>query len=544
MRLERLKPGDAAGSRLIHGVVTDAGRIAKGTLVTDAVARQLRDAGVAEIACARPDEGDLHEDEAADRLAARLEAASCRTGRSATGRVNIHAGKLGVLRYDRDRLRRFNLVDEGVTLAVVQHNQLLAAGDMAATLKIIPFFVSGDAVAAAEAVLDGAPLLDFHPLEPGAVWLIQSRFGHQPDRLFSATEAVTRQRVEQLGCRLAGAGVVAHDEAAIAGAIDEAARAGAELILVAGASAIADREDTLPRALERAGGVVERFGLAVDPGNLLMLGRLAAGGRRLRVIGMPGCARSPKLNGLDWMLQLHFAGIALDAGELADMAAGGLLMEIASRPLPRALASRGGRAPRIEGVVLAAGASKRMGAQNKLLADIGGEPMIRRVAGAAVSSGLDRVTVVLGSEADAVAGALEGMDLEFAFNPDHAGGQSTSLRCGVDHLGGDASAMMVVLGDMPLVDSGVIDALIAHHRAAGTPDSAITLPETGGQRGNPVIWGRAFFEELRAITGDIGGRALFAAHPAAVNPLEWRDPDTALDVDEPGALADIRRRIG
>ena len=544
MRLERLKPGDALGARLVHGAMAGKGKVAKGTLVTEAVAKRLGDAGIDEIACALPDAGDLHEDEAAGRLAGQLGAASCRAGEAATGRVNIHADALGLLRYDRERLRRFNLVDEGITLAVVQHNQLLAAGDMAATLKIIPFFVPGGAVEAAEAVLGGDPLLSFHPLSPGPAWLVQTRFEHQPDRLFTATEDITRQRVEQLGGRLAGSAVTRHESGAIAGAIREAADSGAGLILVAGASAIADRGDTLPRGLVEAGGAIDRFGLAVDPGNLLMLGHLGTGARRRRVIGMPGCARSPKLNGLDWVLQLHYAGIDLDDGELADMATGGLLMEIASRPLPRALAGRGKRQPKVEGVLLAAGASTRMGEDNKLLADMGGKPMVRRIAEAMRESRLDRVSVILGHEADAVAGALSGMGLDLVINPDHAKGQGTSLRHGVDNLNGDAGAMMVVLGDMPFIGADTIDALIGHHLAAATPDSAITLPEVDGQRGNPVVWGKAFFDELRGITGDTGGRPLFRAHPAAVNPLPLGDADLLLDADSPEALEEIRQRMG
>ena len=543
MRIESLKPDEALDSRLVHGVMTEKGKIAKGSLVTKEIAKRLRDSGVGEVTCACPDAGDLHEDEAAGRLAGKLDIAACRTGQAATGRVNIHTESLGLVRYDREQLRRFNLVDEGITLAVVQHNQLLAEGDMAATLKIIPFFVPESAVRAAEAVLDEAPLLSFHPLAPGPAWLIQTRFDHQPDRLFTATEAITRQRVEQLGGNLAGSGLIPHDPEAIAGEIGKAADSGAELILIAGASAIADRNDTLPRGLVEAGGVVDRFGLAVDPGNLLMLGRLGKGKRPRRVIGMPGCARSPKLNGLDWVLQLHYAGIEIDQGELADMAAGGLLMEIASRPLPRALASQARGRPKVEGVLLAAGASRRMGADNKLLADIGGMPMVRRVAEAMRESKLDRVTVVLGHEADAVAEALAGMELDLVFNPDHAKGQSTSLGQGLDHLGDDASAMMVVLGDMPFVDAGVIDALVDHHLASGTPDSAITLPEVSGQRGNPVVWGRAFFDELRGITGDTGGRPLFKAYPAAVNPLPLDDENLMLDADNPEALAEVLSRI-
>ena len=218
-------------------------------------------------------------------------------------------------------------------------------------------------------------------------------------------------------------------------------------------------------------------------------------------------------------------------------------MDIASRILPRARTGGGAPPPSIEGLLLAAGASKRMGGENKLLADINGKPMVSRVAEAMLESQLDRTTVVLGHEADAVAKALDGMDLTLAINPDHAQGQSASLRLGIDQLGGGVSAMMVVLGDMPFVDARVIDALIDHHLGTEAPDSAITLPTIDGQRGNPVVWGRSFFKALGGITGDTGGRALFETHAGAINPLVWEDGNLPLDADTPGAMAEIRRRM-
>ena len=218
-------------------------------------------------------------------------------------------------------------------------------------------------------------------------------------------------------------------------------------------------------------------------------------------------------------------------------------METVPRPLPRAPAASGATPPRVEGVLLAAGASKRMGGANKLLADIDGKPMVRRVAETMRESRLDRITAVLGHEAEAVADALDGMDINLVINPDHAQGQSASLRLGIDQLGDAAGAAMVVLGDMPFVDARVIDALIDRHLGTEAPDAAITLPEIDGQRGNPVVWGRAFFGELRDITGDTGGRALFEVHAGAINPLAWEDANLPLDADTPEAMAEIRRRM-
>ena len=557
MKLARLTPRDAIGHTAVHALKTDTGRISKGSIITKDHAAALEAAGIATVTCAVAAPGDLNENEAATRLANSLKSAGITPQTASTGRVNFLAEDIGIVRYNRDILHQINAVDEGITLALVQHNQLLAAGDMVATLKIIPFFVAETSVAAVEAILADARrnvLMQFHPLARKQAWLIQSRFDHQSDArftaLFDATEKVTMTRVEQLGSVMLGSTVVAHDETDIAAAVTAARDAGAEIILIAGASAIADRGDVIPAAIEQAGGQVDHFGLAVDPGNLLLLGHCG----KTKVIGMPGCARSPKLNGLDWVLHLLLAGIAVDAEELAEMAAGGLLMEIASRPLPRALVARKPKRPRIEGVLLAAGISSRMGTDNKLLADWGGKPMIRHIAETMAGADLDGISVILGHDAEAVAAALDGLDVRLIFNPRYREGQSTSLRTAFDHLDQATTDLMVVLGDMPLVDRDVIDTLIAHHRNAENRASRITLPyieeqqteghQAEGRRGNPVIWGESFFAEMANITGDTGARPLFEAHPAAINAVSFHRPDLLLDADTPEALALMRKKAG
>jgi len=541
MALKSLPVADAAGAVLAHSQMTPAGKIAKGTRLEKTHLDRLAAAGISTVLCALPAPGDLHEDAAAERLARLLAGPGIHMGKAATGRVNLHAAATGILRYDRDRIRQINAVDEAITLALVQHNQLLAADDMLATLKIIPFFVAEAAVAEVETILRHGDVLRFHPLPPKKIWLIQTRFAHQPDHIFTATEKVTRQRVEQLGSTLMASRLTRHRADDLNGEIRTARLSGADVILIAGASAITDRDDVIPAGLVAAGGVVDRLGLAVDPGNLLMLGHLGDDAGKRTVIGMPGCARSPKLNGLDWVLQLHLAGIELDRDELADMAVGGLLMEIASRPLPRSLAGRAARPQRIAGVLLAAGHSRRMGGANKLLAEIGGEPMIRRIARAMKASHLDDAIVILGHDAENVAAALDGLDLRLVYNPDHAKGQSRSLRCGVENLDQSVTDMMILLGDMPHVTADVIDGLIAHHTHGGNSRGRITLPVVAGRRGNPVLWGEAFFEELRAQTGDIGARGLFENHPAALNPLAFDDPAILEDADTPEMLAALRR---
>src|SRR4029077_9338580 len=157
-----------------------------------------------------------------------------------------------------------------------------------------------------------------------------------------------------------------------------------DILFVYGSSAILDRRDVIPTAIVAAGGLIDHFGMPVDPGNLLLLGHL---GERA-VLGLPRCARSPKVNGFDWVLERLVAGLPVGPAEIMRMGSGGLLAEIPSRPLPRAEATRAAepkpeakpQGPRIGALLLAAGQSRRMGGPNKLLAEIDGIPMVARVA--------------------------------------------------------------------------------------------------------------------------------------------------------------------
>ncbi|HEX7839486.1 MAG TPA: NTP transferase domain-containing protein, partial [Kofleriaceae bacterium] len=307
--------------------------------------------------------------------------------------------------------------------------------------------------------------------------------------------------------------------------------------LVLGASAIMDRRDVIPSALERAGGEIVRLGMPVDPGNLLMLGRL---GTRW-VIGVPGCARSLKPSGFDWVLQRVCAGVAVSAEDVAAMGVGGLLDEITVRPTPRSeVPPRPEDAgSRIAAVVLAAGRASRMG-ENKLIAELGGEPIVRRTVRAVLASRARPVIVVTGHEAEAVRAALAGFDVTFVHNPDFADGMSTSLRVGIAAAGA-VHAALVCLGDMPRLEGRHLDAVIDAFRA-GDPDQII-VPTYDRKRGNPVLWPSGYFTEIAELSGDVGARALLSRHADHVRLLAIDDPAILVDVDTPAALAELRQIV-
>jgi molybdenum cofactor cytidylyltransferase len=368
--------------------------------------------------------------------------------------------------------------------------------------------------------------------------LIQTRLPGMKESILDKTVEVTRSRLASLGSRLSEERRSAHVVTDLAAEIRTAASARPGLILIAGASAIIDRRDVIPAAIVACGGTIEHFGMPVDPGNLILLGRLDG----KPVLGLPGCARSPKENGFDWVLQRLLAGIAVTREDIMRMGAGGLLAEIPSRPLPRAEVGSAApqapvapRRPRIAALILAAGQSRRMGEVNKLLIEIDGKPMVRRVAETVLASSASPVVAVLGHERDRVRAAFGGTKVRCIYNPDFAGGISTSLKRGLATLPDDIDGVLVCLGDMPLLGTGEIERLIAAFNP--TEGRAIIVPTRRGKRGNPVLWARRFFPEMQEIAGDVGARHLIGAYPEAVVEIEMDGEGVVLDIDTPEALA-------
>jgi molybdenum cofactor cytidylyltransferase len=360
--------------------------------------------------------------------------------------------------------------------------------------------------------------------------------GLKPSLLDKTVESINL-RLAALGCPPVIERRCAHDEAALAAAIAEIRTARVALILISGASAITDRRDVVPAALTRVGGTVEHLGMPVDPGNLLMLGRLGD----QPVLGLPGCARSPKLNGFDWVLQRLVADLPVGRRDIMLMGAGGLLKEIPSRPQPRAepaTAAVAPRAPRIAALVLAAGRSSRMGS-NKLLAEVAGKPMLTHVVDAALASQARPVVVVTGNEADRVAAALGDRPAQLVHNADFAAGISGSLKAGLRALDDQVDGALVCLADMPLLGAATLDRLIAAFNPV--EGRAICVPTWNGKRGNPVLWSRRFFAEMAELAGDVGARHLIGEHADQVCEVAMADDAVLLDIDTPEALASLRR---
>ena len=537
MKFGPVAPKDARGATAVHSIRQGDLVLKKGTLIGDKEIAALEAAGVREIVVARLDMGDVSEDEAAAGIASAIGGEGTRTDRAFTGRCNLFAETAGILVVDKDAVDRLNRVDEAVTLATLAAYKPVVEGEMIATVKIIPFAVSGDARDKAIATAKEAhPVIRIAPYVIRKIGVVSTVLPGLAPKVIEKTLRITQERIAPAGATIVAERRVPHDEAALAAAIGEVRKAGAEMVIVFGASAIADRRDVIPMAVESAGGAIEHFGMPVDPGNLMLIGRIG----EAPVIGAPGCARSPKENGFDWVLMRLLAGLPVSRADITGMGVGGLLMEIVSRPQPRRepVAEAG---QRIAAIVLAAGRSTRMGALNKMLAEIGGKPLVRIAAEHALASRAKPVIVVTGHQREQVEAALAGLPVRFVHNPDYADGLGTSLRTGIAAVPEEAGGAIVCLGDMPQVDAGLIDRLLA----AFDPEKGalIVVPSIDGKRGNPVVWSRRFFNELMAISGDTGARHLIGQYAEVMTEVQVSGEAALTDVDTPESLKAVKAEI-
>ena len=533
MKFGKLPLAQAAGAVLGHTLRAGDHVFKKGRTLSADDVRALAAAGFSEITCAQLERDDVLEDDAAGAIGRALASEHIGAAEPATGRCNLVARRRGLVEVDRAAVDELNAIDESVTLATLPPHAIAEPEQLVATVKIIPFAVSGSVFERCIA-LARRPVLRLWPLEPARAGLILTRLPGTVESVLDRAAQSQRTRLERLSSTLFEERRCAHDEAEVAGHITELLAAGCSPILVLGASAIADRGDVVPSAVERAGGVVDHFGMPVDPGNLLLLGHHGD----VPIIGVPGCARSLTESGFDWVLARVLCGRMPTSRDLMAMGVGGLLFEPPSRPEPREGAAA--TAHTVAAVVLAAGRSQRLGSRNKLLTPLGGKPIVAHVVDAALASRARPVVVVTGHQPDEVRAALSGRDVRFVHNPDFATGMASSLRSGIAALD-DASGALICLGDMPLVTRDHLNALIDAFDPAG--DETILVPTWERKRGNPVLWSRRHFAELCGISGDVGARGLLDHHPNAIRSVAMPDDGVTLDADTEAALALLESRV-
>ena len=337
MKFGPLSISQIEGKILGHNISDSRGKrvLRKGKQLTGDDARRLTELGRTIVYVAELDPGDVDEDTAAERVARSVCGDGARKTRTNVGRVNLLAEEWSVVRVDAPRLARINEC-EGITLATLPSHAVLQPRKIAATIKVIPFALPETTVCKAEAIAaENGPILKLYPLRQRSAALVLSSSPFAKKRVMDDFVPPLRERIEGLGSQLRTIDFVPledeNGEFALAETIQERVVGGAEIIILAGETAIMDRYDIAPRAVERSGGEVTCYGAPVDPGNLLMLAYLDD----VPILGAPGCVRSQKTNVIDWVLPPLLAGDRLSRRDIIQMGHGGLLEEIPRRPMPR-----------------------------------------------------------------------------------------------------------------------------------------------------------------------------------------------------------------
>ena len=537
MKFGEVALDDAEGTILAHSVRLTAGVLRKGRHLDAADVASMRASGLTAVTVAQLEEGDLDENTAALRLAKALQTPGLSASGGRTGRANLRADNAGVALIDSETIHRMNAVDEALTIATVRPFEAVCDSQVTATVKLITFGLPAETLDACADIarLDGPPIQVAAYDKTLKIALIQTVLPGMKDSIIAKATATTTARLTEMELSIDREKHCPHSIDAVGSALTEMAAVGCDIVLVLGASAIVDRRDIVPAAVTKVGGEIDHLGLPVDPGNLMLFATLGD----MRILGVPGSARSPRLHGFDWVLRRLVAGLAVTRDDLTRMGVGGLLKEMPARPMSREDEDLSEEIPenahRVGGLLLAAGQSRRMRDANKMLVEIEGTPMVVLAAQALIASGASPVVVVLGHEPAAVEQALDGLQVIFVHNSDYADGLSTSLKAGLSALPDRCNGAVIALGDMPGVTAADIDSLIDAFDPMG--GHTICVPTYHGKRGNPVLWGRRYFTEMIGVSGDVGARHLIGENTDQVVEVTRDNPGVLIDLDTPEAVA-------
>lgn len=315
-----------------HSIQFRDRKLKKGHIISRDDIEALKKEGIGSIVVARLEDGDIGEDTAAAGITEALGNKSLGPGKAFTGRCNLYSKIRGLLRIRRTVIDQINKVDESVTIATLRDYSVVEADELVTTVKIIPFAVrSDDLETCLEVIKNNSPVIEVLPFKPRRVGLIQTILPGTKENILDKTYEVLTRRVENLDSKIISELRVEHDESRLVNAIDTLIENNVDMLMIVGASAIVDRRDVIPAAIEKSGGEILHYGMPTDPGNLLLLARH----QDIPVLGLPGCARSPKRNGLDLVLERLAVDIHVTSSDIMLLGTGGLLKEISIRPQPR-----------------------------------------------------------------------------------------------------------------------------------------------------------------------------------------------------------------
>lgn len=324
MQLKNIPIDQSIGMILVHNIMDADGHkaLAKGHLVRAKDIEKLRALGKQSVYAAMLDHSDVREDDAAARAARAVIGGNIELNKPSGGRVNFYAAQRGFLRVNTDVLARINALN-GITLATISRYTPVAQKKMVATLKTIGLALPEATLRAVEEIVrEAGTVLSIAPAQNQKVAIILTGSENGKAKVQATFSPPIRARLEELGAQVIAEDYVAEDEGAIANAIDQAARADAQMIVLAGETSVMDADDITPRGIKQAGGDIELYGAPVEPGNLLLLAYRGD----VPILGAPGCVKSRETNVVDLILPRLIAGERVTSADVNALAEGGLLI--------------------------------------------------------------------------------------------------------------------------------------------------------------------------------------------------------------------------
>ncbi len=535
MEFKEISLHQAENTILAHSLNLSKRKLRKGMLLTREDVIELEENNYHSVMVAILAKDDIHEDIAAENLASVIAGDLVDVEKPVAGRCNLRAKKDGLLVINTISLDKINLVHESLTVATQEPFTHVYQGQLIATIKIIPYAVTNSTLQTCITIAEETSnIIRVSLFSPKLVGFIQTSVNGLKKSILDKTSKVLSQRLQQLNSHIAQEIRCQHNINEVTDAIKQFRSQDTDIIIISGATAVADRNDVVPSGIVNSGGEIIHFGMPVDPGNLLLLGSCYG----KYVLGMPGCARSPKFNGFDIVLDRLLADVPVTSTDIMQMGLGGLLKEIADRPQPRVIHSDNNmvkKINRITAIVLAAGQSHRMGNENKLLMEIDNRPMIEHVIKTLNKTCLEEIIVVTGFESEKIKNVLNSYDVRFIDNTDYEQGLSTSLVAGLRSVDKMTDAIIICLGDMPMITSTGIKHMINEFN----PDAGreICVPTFQGKRGNPILWSRRFINEMLQLEGDVGAKHLLFSYDDVVHEVSMQDSGILIDFDTQEAIS-------
>ena len=517
---------DSLNCILAHTIVINKKKISKGTIITEIEKAYFINNKIKTIVCAKLDKNDFHEDKAANEIAETFKNNSIASEKAYTGRANILAKKSGLLVIDEEKINKFNMISDDITIATLNNNSTVKKGEMLATIKIISFSIKKSFIEKIKRTIYKKAIL-VNPYINKKCALILTHHKKENIKLNAISERRINERLKNLNSSLDIIYNCEHNSKEISKNINLILKKKIDLIMILGSSAIVDIKDKIPEAINFSKGKIIRFGMPVDPGNLLLLGKI----KNTHVIGLPGCARSPSLNGFDWVLEKVISNTNITKLNISNMGVGGLLKTLNIR----AKTEKESTNYNITNIILAAGQSKRMKEKNKLLIKIDNKTMIEKIVDTALKSIANNTIVVLGHENDILQNLLNNKNITTIVNKEYLKGQSSSLQLGISALPEDCDAAIVILGDMPNISSRLINQLIENYKP--NDNKSIIIPTYKNKKGNPVLIDREFFPDILSIKGDKGAKDIIMANKKYISEIPQKNSTIVEDIDTKEDLA-------